>query len=249
MDAPTLTLLLGTIFVASSLQAATGVGYGVIAGPIFLIIFNSSAALQLSVIHNLAIAVLLFPFLRAHVERALLWHLILGGALGLMVGFALQLVISTWVLKVIALIMVAFVTLALLRDIVRTRKGRSTPLPTQLEKLGIGTAAGFMGGIVAMPGPVISTWMSACGWRKQEVRATVLAFFIFAYGAVLILYAALQDIETSTLVLSLKLLPVVGLGLIVGTRAARYLSEDSYRKILLGVLALTMLLSVSDWPR
>ena len=87
MDSSTLVLLTGTIFAASSLQAATGIGYGVIAGPVFLIIFNGVEALQLSVTHNLAIAVLLFPFLRAHVNGALLVTLVPGSVLGLLTGF------------------------------------------------------------------------------------------------------------------------------------------------------------------
>jgi uncharacterized membrane protein YfcA len=247
MDSSTLVLLIGTIFAASSLQAATGIGYGVIAGPVFLIIFNSVEALQLSVMHNLAIAVLLFPFLRAHVNGALLATLVPGSVLGLLTGFFLQTIATTHALKVIAMLMVAFVTFALLRDILRTRETQPSLAAGKPETLSVGAVAGFMGGIVAMPGPVISTWMSLRGWRKEEVRATVLAFFIFAYGTVFTFYFARQDFDTHTLLLGVRLLPVVGLGLVVGTRATRYLSEDLYRRILLAVLILTLMLSVSDW--
>ena len=247
MDSSTLVLLTGTIFAASNLQAATGIGYGVIAGPVFLIIFNGVEALQLSVTHNLAIAVLLFPFLRAHVNGALLVTLVPGSVLGLLTGFFLQTIASTQALKAIAMLMVAFVTVALLRDILRPRETRPTLAAGKPEKLGVGAVAGFMGGIIAMPGPVVSTWMSLRGWRKEEVRATVLAFFIFAYGTVFTFYLARQDFDTDTLVLGLALLPVVGLGLVVGTCATRFLSEDLYRKVLLAVLILTLMLSVSDW--
>ena len=65
--------LIGTVvFCASCLQSATGFGYGVIAGPIFLFIFNSDEALQLSALHNLAIAVILTPLIYKDVDRKFL---------------------------------------------------------------------------------------------------------------------------------------------------------------------------------
>lgn len=59
MDIQTLLMLSCTVFGASLLQAAAGIGYGVIAGPILLIVLNGSEAFEISTLHNLIIAIVL----------------------------------------------------------------------------------------------------------------------------------------------------------------------------------------------
>ena len=50
-------LLNVAVLVASALQSATGIGFGVIAGPILLIVLNDGSAIQISIALNLLIAV------------------------------------------------------------------------------------------------------------------------------------------------------------------------------------------------
>ncbi len=49
------------VFGAAALQSATGIGFGVIAGPVLLIALNSGSAIQISIILNLLIASILAP--------------------------------------------------------------------------------------------------------------------------------------------------------------------------------------------
>ena len=51
------------VFGAAALQSATGIGFGVIAGPVLLIALNDGAAIQISILLNLLIAVILTPSL------------------------------------------------------------------------------------------------------------------------------------------------------------------------------------------
>ena len=93
--------LIGTVvFCASCLQSATGLGYGVIAGPIFLFIFNSDEALQLSALHNLAIAIILTSLIYKDVDRKFLKNLIIGGLLGTLIGFIIQILVDINFLKI-----------------------------------------------------------------------------------------------------------------------------------------------------
>ena len=36
--------------------------------------------------------------------------------------------------------------------------------------------------MLAMPGPIAAAWMSINGLLKNEIRATIISFFVFAYG-------------------------------------------------------------------
>ena len=101
--------LIGTVvFCASCLQSATGLGYGVIAGPVFLFIFNSDEALQLSALHNLAIAVILTSLIYKDVDRKFLKNLIIGGILGTLIGFIIQILVDINFLKIFATIVIFF---------------------------------------------------------------------------------------------------------------------------------------------
>ena len=91
MDASLLSLLYIAVFGAALLQAATGIGYGVIAGPIFLVVLNGVEAFQISAIHNILIAVLVAPFVFKNFSGSVLRPLLFGiGLLRLKMARALS---------------------------------------------------------------------------------------------------------------------------------------------------------------
>ncbi|WP_354539839.1 sulfite exporter TauE/SafE family protein [Roseovarius sp. MBR-6] len=248
MDPALLTGLALAVFGASMLQAATGIGYGVIAGPIFLVALNGAEAIQISTVHNFLIAILLVPTLRGAVERRVLGLLVLGGTAGIGAGLALQSALSVTALKLTAAAMVAFVALTLVADMRRARTGADPARRATTEVTCIGALAGIMGGLLAMPGPLAATWMSLRGFGKDAVRATILAFFIFAYGANTLSYVALSGFRSAALAQALILLPPLLIGVASGGVLARRLSEAVFRKVLLAVLTATVtVLLVSLW--
>ena len=249
MDIVTLFMLGFAVFGASCLQSATGIGYGVIAGPIFLVVLNGPEAFQISTLHNLAIALILLPVLWNSINKTALRLLVAGSSCGLIVGFALQLWIDVLALKVAATLMIGFVTVTLVRNMRRNITPIKQDSPSALETSGIGMLAGIMGGMLAMPGPLAATWMSAKGFHKQEVRATVLAFFVFAYGANAILYVGVTGFSTEILKLTLLLMVPLIFGIIAGNRLAGLINEKVFRWILLLVLLSTLSLLTVDWSQ
>lgn len=238
MDPALLTLLGLAVFGAATLQAATGIGYGVIAGPIFLVALNGAEAIQISALHNLAIALILAPMLRGGVERRVLLWLMAGSSAGIAFGLGLQSLLNVAALKLVAAAMVAFVAFTLVADM-RRASGRAKPPPAAVETASIGTLAGIMGGMLAMPGPLAATWMSLRAFDKTSVRATILAFFVFAYGANVLTYTLVSGFGTETLKLAAWLAPALILGIAAGSGVSRKLSEALFRKVLLVVLTAT----------
>lgn len=240
MDPVLLTLLALAVFGASMLQAATGIGYGVIAGPIFLVALNGAEAIQISTLHNFLIAAILAPLLRGAVERSVLKFLVLGSIAGIAVGLGLQSVLSVVSLKLIAAAAVSFVAVTLMVDMRRKRAGSSADRHSLTEVISVGAVSGIMGGMLAMPGPLAATWMSVRSFEKNAVRATILAFFIFAYGANTISYVAISGFAPETLHLALVLVPPLAIGIAAGSMLSRTLSEALFRKVLLFVLLSTI---------
>ncbi|MCP4494528.1 MAG: sulfite exporter TauE/SafE family protein [Gammaproteobacteria bacterium] len=237
-DATFLTLFL-PVLVAAILQSATGIGYGVIAGPIFLAVLNGSHAFQISIVHNLLIALMLLPVVYRDFNRTVLIYLVLGSCLGIPAGFLLQLFVGVTFLKLFSMVVISIIAGALVFNMLNSTKHSFEDGVKPTEQLFIGSLAGFMTGILAMPGPLASAWMSIRGGEKKAIRATVLSFFIFAYGSILILQVLFSGISQATQTLSLALAPVVIIGILTGNALSHHISEVVFRFILLAVLCST----------
>ncbi len=97
-----------------------------------------------------------------------------------------------------------------------------------------------------MPGPLAATWMSVRSFEKNAVRATILAFFIFAYGANILSYFIFSGITPETINLAFVLLPALVIGIAAGGLITRKLSEGAFRKALLVVLISTITILLSS---
>ena len=236
-----LLILSIAVFGASVLQSATGIGFGVVAGPLLLIVLNDSAAIQVSVALNLLIAVILAPSLWRIADRKLLRSLLIGLAVGSPIGLVMFLYTDIALLKIFAGVVVLFTLVLLLRgnraDAVSASAGVG-----QVEKVGVGFVAGIMGGVLAMPGPVPAAWMSAKGYDKDTIRATILVMFVVAYSFALVLQLSLAEVSANTLRLTAVLVPATVAGVFVGKVLSQRISEATFRSLITIVLTLTVVL-------
>ena len=232
-------IVLGTaVFGAAALQAATGIGFGVIAGPVLLVALNDGAAIQISIMLNLVIALALAPSLWPKSDRQLLTRLLIGVLIGSPVGLLLYFSMDVVLLKSFAGLVVVFTLVLVLR-------GDRGPAPVQpnagggLEQASVGVMAGLMGSSLGMPGPVPAAWMLAKGFTKDTIRSTVLVMFVVAYGIALVLQLGLAEIGADTLRLTAMLVPATIGGIVVGRSLASRISESVFRWVLTTILALT----------
>ena len=231
-------VLHGAVFAASLLQAATGIGFGIIAGPIILMVMNSGSAVQVTILLSLLIALVLTPSLYRQADRKLLSRLLLGTAIGLPIGIVIFLQVSIDILKLLAGLAVLFMALsasgvlALSLRRGRTRRG-------ELHNIGIGILSGAMSSSLAMPGPVVAARMTSLAFSKETIRATVLVMFVFSYSAAMAFQAVLADVERETMILTASLVPATAIGVIIGRLSVAWISERMFRRLLIVVLAAT----------
>jgi uncharacterized membrane protein YfcA len=232
------------VFGAAALQSATGIGFGVIAGPVLLIALNDGSAVQISIILNLLIASILAPSLWQQADRQLLARLLIGLAIGSPVGLLIFLNMDIVFLKAFAGVAVAYTLFLILRNN-RAPSHAPTLATKSTEQISIGALSGIMGASLAMPGPISAAWMSARGFSRETIRATILVMFVFAYVVALALQFGLAGIGTDAMQLSAMLVPSTIIGILVGRSLVSRVTEQTFRYLLVIILASTAIILFS----
>jgi uncharacterized membrane protein YfcA len=234
------------VFAAALLQAATGIGFGIIAGPIILIVMNSGSAIQVSILLNLLIALVLAPRLYGLADKALLVRLLWGTLAGMPLGIIIFTQIDIDMLKLLAGVAVMFMALIIMGVLKFKRQGAApseerVPADGRVPDLLVGVVSGAMCSSLAMPGPVVAARMMALDAAKETVRATVLVMFVFSYFAALATQALMVGISTGSLTLSASLAPATLVGVFVGRYSVAWISQRGFRWILSIILTITAL--------
>ena len=234
-----LTLLLHAVVLAAALlQTATGIGFGVIAGPVILLALNSGSAIQVSILLNLFISVLLAPFLMGRLKKNLLMRLLIGTAIGMPVGIVIFQLVSVDVLKLLAGLAVLLMALSTM-GLFRSAKADNGNSREHRADYIIGVLSGAMSSALAMPGPVVAAHMSGRAHNKEAIRATILIMFVFSFGAALGFQAALVGVAGETWLLTAKLLPATLAGMILGRFVLSWINEQIFRRLIILVLLAT----------
>ena len=126
----------------------------------------------------------------------------------------------------------------MLAAVVLTATGR--PLPVKNETKGwflIGTVSGFMTGLLAIGGMWLMIFLLGSGIKVATVRASLVALF-FATDSYAVLIGTAQGlINSNILVRSIWALPALFLGVWIGSRKFESSNADTYKKVVLWVLA------------
>lgn len=239
-------LILGLVtFIASTIQSATGFGFALLAVTPFLIVLDSGAAFQLVIVICLVISLVIWPALRGRAPRSLLVVLAAGCAAGFPIGIAAHALMDLEALKAVVgavVIIVAGQTAWQFRVIRRAlepgheRAAGRGRAPRGGAGIGVGVVAGALTSALAMPGPAVMLYLSRTALDKDAIRATILTFFIFAYGGALALQAAVVGIESGTWTTAAALLPPALAGVAAGHLLARRITQTVFRWTILVIL-------------
>ncbi|MCH7822145.1 MAG: sulfite exporter TauE/SafE family protein [Proteobacteria bacterium] len=229
------------VFGASALQAATGIGFGIIAGPVLLIALNDGSAIQISILLNLLIAVILTPSLWREADRRLLSKLLIGLSIGSPLGLLIFLSMDIIFLKAFAGLAVVFTLILILRG-TRALSPAQQSDTGKFEQISVGIMSGIMGASLAMPGPIPAAWMSPRGFSKETIRATILLMFVFAYLVALALQYGMAGISAESFRLCAVLAPSTIVGILLGQSLSSRLTEQTSRWLLVIILAATAII-------
>lgn len=229
-----LTLLIAFLVVAGLMKGIIGVGMPIVALPLLAILIDVRAAVML----------LSMPLILSNIPQAFeggetaacfmrLIPVLLGMIPGILVGVAVLVNGDPATTKMIAgsaIVLVAGLTLFAPRF--QLREGLKTP---------VGVAAGFaggaLGGVAAMPGPLVFTYLLAKGLRGKEFTKEASLFLVLSSALLAIFLSSSRIFNWADLAISTSALIPVGIGMYFGQRL-RDLIPASYFKTAVLVVVL-----------
>ncbi len=221
------------------LQVATGVGLGLLAGPVLILSLQSETAIFVAIILNLIVSVVLLPQERGEISWPPLRLLLVGTLVGVPLGWLVLQQIEATTLKLFTgvVVLAAAVQLFLLSR--QAGGGKAVRLRTLVG----GGFSGFMSGCLAIPGPVAMWTLLQRNIAPSQVRATLRAMFVFSYSAAFLVHFGLGGETATGWSTVAALVPALAVGVALGVFVKRHVRETSLY-IALRLILLAMGLSL-----
>ena len=239
-------ILSSVTFIASILQTVTGFGFGLLAVPIFLLVLNSVSAIHLVTLITLVMSLAILPSARSKMVPKLMLFLSAGVLIGSPLGITFFSQFSLDMIKISAALVILFITLwnafqYLQRYVLeqKSRKRANQNHGSGSVQFAVGILSGILGATLAMPAPLAMMYLSGTSYTKDEIRSTILVFFVVAYGAALACQITVQGVALSTWITAASLSPVALLGAWLGHKLSHRISALYFRLIVFIILILT----------
>ncbi len=231
-------LALQVILLGSGLLlGVTGFGHAMLATPMMLLFLDAKSTIVIVRLVSLPALLAMSLAYRFPVDWRIISRLIIPASVGAIAG---TLVLSATAAKVLVLAVGLTIIGAAGASLVRGLEGKLN-LRYHLPLLGL--IAGLLGGSIGFAGPPIVFGLAHNHFEnKDQFRGTLLAFFALANIVSLIGFATLGLIDGPRLKVALRLLPATLVGVAVGERWVRNLSNVLFQRlVMITMIALAIL--------
>jgi uncharacterized membrane protein YfcA len=233
------------LLVAAVIQAATGFGFALVAGPVLYAVTEPAAAVALVLILGQVVNVLVLfgERRRPHVDWSAVRPALAAAIPGLPIGALIIRVVSATAMRIaVGGIVCAIVALRFL--------GRNRPRRQRNPGRGAALAAGFSVGVLTTStttsGPPLAIWLTARNMEPRVIRDVVsVIFFVLDVIGIAVLFAVGGSDSTARLDWALLLLPVVIVGHVIGRQVFLRLPARHYEPLVLGAAFVAGLLSIA----
>ncbi|WP_117161010.1 sulfite exporter TauE/SafE family protein [Paraliobacillus sp. X-1268] len=209
------------ILIASVLQTSTGFGFSILATPFLFLLFEPIEAIQINLILSLVISSALIIKIRKDIDFGILRRFVVGSVMGLPVGIMIFLLVDIDRLKLgVSLIILVLTIMLILTFRINQNKKRD---------LIVGGLSGLFTTSIGMPGPPLLLYFSGTDTKKEKLRGTTLAFYLFVYFISLVIQVIFAGTNKIIWVSSLWALPLVFVGLYLGQLLFKRINQSVFR--------------------
>jgi uncharacterized protein len=225
-------LLVAGAMLAGFVQGLSGFAFGMVAMSVWVWGVNPQLAAVMTVFGGLTGQLFSAASVRRGLQWPVLWPFLAGGLLGVPLGVALLPRLDATLFKFIlgSLLVLCCGGMLLAAHLPRVTRG---------GRIGdglAGLAGGVMGGIGGFTGVVPSLWCTLRGWDKDKARGVIQNFNLAALSLTFTAFLASGLVKTSMLPQFALVAPALILPSMLGQRVYVGLSENSFRRVVLGLL-------------
>jgi uncharacterized membrane protein YfcA len=238
----TLLVIALIICAAAAAAAATGFGFNLLSVPLLMFLYPPRFVVTLTLLLGVfASGMLLFRReIRGGIDWGVVRPLFLSSLVGMPAGLALLLWGYPQALKLMIAGLTALFALVMLTGF-RPRLRRS-----RYDTLAVGALSGFLSTSTSLNGPPVAFYLLARSLPKDQFRGNMVVFVFLATLSSIALLALGGAISAFMVALTLKLLPVLVVGVVGGLTLANRLSNRGFEITVLGFLVVVGLLGVAN---
>jgi len=222
-------------------KGTLGVGLPLFAVPIMSLIIGSTQAIAL-----VAVPVLVSNIWQAWQEAS--WKASLKRFWPLMLTQAIMTVFAVhWTLSFSVKELNRLVAFAVILAVVSMLFKPSFTIPADKERWTgalVGTLSGMLGGVSSLMGPILISYMLSLKLQRDEFVGAVSVIYLNAAWPLYLAMYSFGRMEVVDLGYSVLALLPMAIGLRTGQKLRHRLSEDAFRKVLLGFLTFIAILLV-----
>jgi uncharacterized membrane protein YfcA len=221
--------------VAGFVQGLAGFAFGLVAMAFWALSVPPQLAGPMVVFGSFIGQILGIGSVRRGFDLSRAWPFIAGGVLGVPAGVVLLRYIDpTWFKVAVGALLVVYCPAMLF--------AANLPNVTAGGRIADGLAGavgGVMGGLGGLTGPAPTLWCGLRGWPKDQQRSVFQSFNLTMHTLTLTSYAVAGLLTRETTHMFLIILPAMLIPTLVGARLYRRFSDRAFRRLILGLLALS----------
>lgn len=218
------------VFLGVFTQTLVGFGSALVTMAVLPAVLGIRVASPLVALMAVTLEVILLIRYRSAINLSAVWRLSLAAILAIPIGlFAIRSIPEAIVLSLLGFILVSYSIYALI-----------TPKLPELKRpawaFGFGFVGGLLSGAYNVAGPAAVIYGNCRGWRPDEFKSNLQAFFIINDLTVLTSHALAGNLTPVVWSNYLLALPAIGLGIFLGLKIDRRIDPATFKKIVLWLL-------------
>lgn len=231
--------IVGIVFGASIIQALVGFGFGLISVPLMIFVVDlPTAVVTATAVSTVSCAVQWWES-RAVDAREISRRLVLSALIGMPFGLWLLSNIDARPMKFALGVVVLF-------GVFLTVKGFNLQRLPKFFDYAMGLIAGVLSTATSTNGPPLVFLLQARHYEPKDFRAVLNRVFTILNFLTLVMFAIAGKLTSGSLQLALLSIPVMGVGVFLGTRLRTKINPDNFRNLVTGLLLLSGLSAIGN---